>query len=57
MKFKRKDGIKRPDKNKKMLIYFSVVSIIVLFVNIIAITVCSFFKEIDYVYDALSISY
>ncbi len=56
MKFKRKDDAKRPDKNKKMLISFSVVSVIVLFINIIAITVCSFFKEIDYVYDALSIS-
>lgn len=43
MKFKRKDDAKRPDKNKKILISFSVVSVIVLFINIIAITVCSFF--------------
>lgn len=55
MKASRNDNKSR-NNNKKMLTLFFAVSIAVLIVNILAIIICSFFKDIDYVYDALSIS-
>lgn len=49
MNLKRKDD-KKPDITKKYWFIFSVVCFIVLFVNIILITRCSVFKEIDYAF-------